>query len=130
MFIVKLAAALFVASLMLPQEEKAKTEGFEFLGEQTLKAGTHKATIQVPIKSRSVKWIKLESKDAGVKVGDLTIYLTTGEKEFIRLGETIDAGGESRMMPLPRVKNKLRSVAFKYELAEDDQGAVIKLWGR
>jgi hypothetical protein len=34
------------------------------------------------------------------------------------------------MMPLPRVKNKLRSVAFKYELAEDDQGAVIKLWGR
>ena len=130
MLIGKIVLPLFLLTLVPPQEQKAQTEGWEFLGEQTLKAGNHKATIRVPIKARSVKWIKLESKDAEVRCGDLTIYLTTGEKEFVRLGQTIDAGGESRMMPLPRVQNKLRTVAFKCEVAEKDDGAVIKLWGR
>lgn len=130
MLIGKIALPLFLVTLMSPQEHKAQTEGWEFLGEQTLKAGNHKATINVPLKARSVKWVKLESKDADVKCGDLTIYLTTGEKEFVRLGESIEAGGESRMMVLPRVKNKLKSVAVKCEVAEKDHGAVIKLWGR
>ena len=126
----KIVLPLFLLTLMSPQERKAQTENWEFLGEQTLKAGSHKTTITVPIKSRSVKWVKLESKDADVECDDLTIYLTTGEKEFIRLGESIEAGGESRMMPLPRGKNKLRTVSFKCAVAEKDHGAVIKLWGR
>ena len=68
MLIGKIALPLFLLALMSPQEQKAQTEGWEFLGEQTLEAGKHKAIINVPIKSRSVKWIKLESKDADVKL--------------------------------------------------------------
>ena len=45
MLIGKFALPLFLLALMSPQEQKAQTEGWEFLGEQTLKAGNHKATI-------------------------------------------------------------------------------------
>lgn len=133
MFVETIILSLFLISPMPIQAEPEKDQApeWEHLGEETVDIGSEKAEMRVPIKTRAVKWIKFQVGEASVKFGKLTVYFTDGDKKYYNVDESIDAGGETRMIALPRVKNKIKRVVFHYELTDEkSETTVVKLLGR
>jgi len=123
-----ITALLFIMYFsILTAQEKPK---WQHLGSRKVNFKTDKDVIKVGIKDGLFKAIKLTVHKSGVHFKDMKVHFVNGDVVDVKIRKVIPAGGETRIIDLPRKNRFIKKVVFWYESTlRNPKRSTVKLWG-
>ena len=114
-------------------DRKDDDRGWELLGRREVDFGAERDVIPVTASEGRFKRIRLHVSGNGIDLQDLDVTFGNGEKQDVKVRETIREGGTTRVIDLPGEARVIRSVALTYKVAKRLAGrgkATVAVWGK
>ncbi|XWK88805.1 MAG: hypothetical protein U7127_01715 [Phormidium sp.] len=104
--------------------------GWEYLGERSVRLVTDRDVIPVRTGKQFAR-IKLEVKETGIQVFNMTVTLRNGRTIDVPLRQYISKNQQSRVIDLPGRDRSIRYVTLIYRSRPgSNERAIVKLYGK
>jgi len=104
--------------------------GWEKLGEATANGKNDHDVVTIGRNEGKFSSIRLRVRDSNVKMQDLVVHFTNGEKFSPATRVEFQEGSVSRSIDLPGSKRAIKSVNFKYSDSSGSGAGVVEVWGK
>ncbi|MFB2939434.1 hypothetical protein ACE1B6_29625 [Aerosakkonemataceae cyanobacterium BLCC-F154] len=104
--------------------------GWEYLGERSVRLVTDRDVIPVRTGKQFAR-IKLEVKETGIQIFNMTVTLRNGRTIDVPLRQYISKNQQSRVIDLPGRDRSIRYVTLIYRSRPgSNERAIVKLYGK
>ena len=127
-------AILCLLQIALPVEaaRRPRVRGWELLGTRTVTDRADHDTIPVTAAKGTFRRLQVQVEGRAVQFRAMKLHFGNGETQDVELRDVISAGGESRVIDVEGLGDRvIRSIEFRYDAQSlGGKRAVVKVYGK